>query len=48
MLGFDFYGCEIDKGYFDEQEKRFKNQCMNETMIRTAAGNKIAKQLVLI
>ena len=23
-LGFDFYGCEIDKDYFDAQEKRFK------------------------
>lgn len=22
-LGFDFYGCELDKGYFDAQEKRF-------------------------
>lgn len=23
-LGFDFYGCEIDKDYFEAQEKRFK------------------------
>jgi site-specific DNA-methyltransferase (adenine-specific) len=23
-LGFDFYGCEIDKEYFDKQEERFK------------------------
>jgi site-specific DNA-methyltransferase (adenine-specific) len=22
-LGFDFYGCELDKDYFDAQEKRF-------------------------
>lgn len=24
LNGFDFYGCEIDKDYFDEAEKRFK------------------------
>lgn len=23
-LGFDFVGCEINKGYFDKQEERFK------------------------
>lgn len=23
-LGFDFYGCELDKEYFEGQEKRFK------------------------
>jgi site-specific DNA-methyltransferase (adenine-specific) len=23
-LGFDFWGCEIDKEYFDKQEQRFK------------------------
>lgn len=26
IIGFDFYGCEIDKDYFDAQEKRFKEQ----------------------
>lgn len=26
IMGFDFYGCEIDKDYFDAQEKRFKEQ----------------------
>lgn len=25
-LGFDFYGCEIDKDYFEESEKRFKRE----------------------
>jgi site-specific DNA-methyltransferase (adenine-specific) len=24
-LGFDFYGCEIDKDYFNQSEKRFKD-----------------------
>lgn len=26
IMGFDFYGCEIDKDYFDAQERRFKEQ----------------------
>ena len=26
-LGFDFVGCEIDKGYFEAQEKRFQEEC---------------------
>lgn len=26
-MGFDFYGTEIDKEYFDAQEKRFKSEC---------------------
>lgn len=29
-MGFDFYACEIDKEYFDAQEKRFKRGCLNE------------------
>lgn len=27
-LGFDFYGCEIDKGYFDAQNERFEQECL--------------------
>jgi len=27
-LGFDFYGCEIDKGYFDAQNTRFEQECL--------------------
>lgn len=27
-LGFDFIGCEIDKGYFEAQEERFQKECM--------------------
>lgn len=29
-MGFDFYATEIDKQYFDAQEKRFKNECLGE------------------
>ena len=32
-LGFDFYGCEIDKDYFDAQEKRFASECFGETQM---------------
>lgn len=28
-LGFDFVGCELDEEYFEAQEKRFKEECMN-------------------
>lgn len=31
--GLDFYGCEIDKGYFDAQEKRFRAECFGETIL---------------
>lgn len=27
-LGFDFYGCELDKDYFDAQEKRFSTHLL--------------------
>lgn len=29
-MGFDFYGTEIDKYYFDAQEKRFREECLEE------------------
>ena len=29
-MGFDFYATEINKQYFDAQEKRFKNECLGE------------------
>ena len=32
-MGFDFYGTEIDKEYFDEQEKRFRRECLGEIKI---------------
>ena len=35
-MGFDFFATEIDKDYFDAQEKRFREECMNE--YETASG----------
>ncbi len=35
-LGFDFYSTEIDKEYFDAQEKRFNHECLGE--IETPEG----------
>lgn len=43
-LGFDFVGCEIDKRYFDLQEKRFQEEC-EETVI--TPGGKTITQLTL-
>ena len=31
-LGFDFYATEIDKDYFEAQEKRFREECFGETL----------------
>jgi site-specific DNA-methyltransferase (adenine-specific) len=33
-LGFDFWGCELDKDYFEAQEKRFK-AAINEPLFQT-------------
>lgn len=33
-LGFDFWGCEIDRDYFEAQEKRFK-EAINEPLFQT-------------
>ncbi len=35
-MGFDFYATEIDKEYFDAQEKRFHKECLGE--IETSKG----------
>lgn len=35
-MGFDFYATEIDKSYFEAQEKRFELECLNQ--IRTEKG----------
>lgn len=43
-LGYDFYGCEIDKEYFDAQEERFRKECLGEQKI---SQNKIIKQTTL-
>lgn len=29
QMGFDFYGCEIDKDYYDAQQKRFEEECLH-------------------
>lgn len=42
-MGFDFYATEIDKDYFDAQENRFREECMNE--INTANGKLIQGDL---
>lgn len=28
--GFDFYACELDKGYYEAQEERFRRECLGE------------------
>ena len=28
--GYDFYACELDKGYYDAQEERFRKECFGE------------------
>ena len=43
-MGFDFYATEIDKEYFNAQEKRFALECLGE--IRLNDG-RVAKQLSL-
>lgn len=42
-MGFDFYGTEIDKEYFDEQEKRFRKECLGE--IKTPEGIIVQQKL---
>ena len=44
MKDLDFYGCELDKEYFDAQEERFRKECLGE--IKSDSG-KIIKQLEL-
>ena len=31
-LGFEFVGCELDKDYFEAQEKRFRTETMQQTL----------------
>lgn len=33
MKGFDFYGCELDKEYFDAQEERFREKAFGEVKV---------------
>jgi site-specific DNA-methyltransferase (adenine-specific) len=41
-LGFDFWGCELDKDYFDAAEKRFK-EAINEPLFQTQPEPKQSK-----
>ena len=41
-LGFDFVGCELDRGYYEKQEERFRRECLGETV---APDGKTYKQL---
>lgn len=41
-LGFDFVGCEIDKGYYEAQEKRFQEECKDTVIL---PNGKQVKQL---
>lgn len=43
-LGFDFYACELDTGYFNAQEERFRKECFGEVK---CANGKILKQTAL-
>lgn len=42
-MGFDFYSTEIDKEYFDAQERRFKEACLGE--IETPEGVIVQQRL---
>lgn len=43
-LGFDYWGCELDKDYFDAGNERFASECLGETKMKSG---KIVKQLTL-
>ena len=42
-MGFDFYATEIDKDYFDAQEKRFRHECFGE--VETPQGTFVQTNL---
>nr|WP_303932869.1 DNA methyltransferase [Treponema denticola] len=37
-MGFDFVGMEVDKEYFDKQEKRFKEYCTQGSLFEFSGG----------
>lgn len=37
-MGFDFIGTEIDKEYFEEQERRFKDHCAQGCLFAFSGG----------
>ena len=34
-MGLDFWGTEIDEEYFNMQEKRFREECLGEVVLKT-------------
>ena len=42
QMGFDFYACEINKEYYDQQEERFRKECLGEYVMK---DGRVAKQL---
>lgn len=47
-LGFDFFGCEIDKDYFDVMQKRFENYLKQPKLFeKNHAKSEIAESLTL-
>jgi site-specific DNA-methyltransferase (adenine-specific) len=45
-LGIDFYGCELDADYFEDQEKRFKKH-ISQQQLFTPVDNQPAVQLAI-
>lgn len=45
-LGFDFYGCELDKDYFEAQELRFKNHISQTKLFAPVKQNFIQTSLI--
>lgn len=46
-LGFDFYGCELDKDYFDTQEKRFAKHISQQRLFAPEQPQVAVQQLLL-
>ena len=42
IKGFDYYGCEIDKEYFDKGNERFNRECLGKQ--RLSDGTIIQQQ----
>lgn len=40
-MGFDYWGCEIDKEYFDRGNERFKRECLG--IIKTDSGQTLSQ-----
>jgi site-specific DNA-methyltransferase (adenine-specific) len=47
-LGFDFYGCELDKDYFEAQEKRFTKHIAQQKLFTPQQAQVKAEQITLL